>query len=120
MTIEDRGEGDALPARRTASRPEGLAADAAVTSSDLEDARGALADAEKRAGRHLLWAANGLSPAALVPFVGLLLEGSVGLVVVLLFLVFLIESWLYLRATSEAQRQRAVVERLLAGHPDEP
>ena len=120
MTNVNHGDGDAPLAGRTGAAPGAPPAAAAITDVDLEDARRALAGAERRARRHLLWAAIGLSPAALVPFLAFLFDGSFGLVVLLLVLVVLIEGWRFLRASSEARRHQVVVDRLIAGHADEP
>ena len=89
--------------------------EAALSDVDLADALRELEIAERRASRHLLWATLGLSPAALIPFVGLLAEGSLVLVVVLTTLVFFVEGWRHLRASKEAKRLRAVVARLEVG-----
>jgi hypothetical protein len=61
----------------------------------------------------------GLSPAALVPFVAFLLEGSVALLAALLVMVPLVELIRWRRARRHAGRLRALVDRLLDEHPDE-
>lgn len=90
----------------------------AIASADLTDALRELDDAQRRSKRHLMWALLGLSPAALIPFMGLLAEGSFGLIVVLVVLVLLVEGWRYVRAEKEASRLRAVVKLLEVGHPE--
>lgn len=89
-----------------------------LASADLGDALRELEVAERKAGRHLMWAVLGLSPAALIPFAGLLAEGSFGLILVLITLVFFIEGWRYLRASKEVSRLREVVLKLEVGHAD--
>ena len=79
-----------------------------------------LEDAQRKSRRHLRWALLGLSPAALIPFVGLLAEGSFGLIVVLVVLVLLVEGWRYLQAEKKASRLRAVVKLLEVRHPQSP
>lgn len=108
----------------SAGRPAKLACEAsaemsALTSTDLADAKRELVAAEGRAKRHLVWLLFGMSPAALIPFVGLLIEGSPELLFVLIWLVLIVEGWRYLRASREVRRLRAVVDRLEGGHPEQ-
>jgi hypothetical protein len=104
------------PPRSPRMEGEASAEMAALTSADLADARRNLAAAEGRAQRHLVWLILGLSPAALIPFVGLLIEGSPELLFVLVWLVLIVEGWRYLRASREVRRLRAVVARIEEGH----
>lgn len=91
-----------------------------LARADLADARERLDRAERKAARHLAWALLGLSPAALVPFLALLIEGSITLLAVLLVMVPLVEGWRYRCATGEVRRARALVDRLRAEHPEPP
>lgn len=90
----------------------------ALAEADLADARARLEGAERKAKRHLTWSVLGLSPAALVPFVAFLAEGSVALLAALLVMVPLVELVRWRRAKRHARRLRALVDRLADDHPD--
>lgn len=85
-----------------------------LIGADLADARSALVAAENKASRHLVWAMLGLSPAALIPFIGFLVEGSVNLIGPLIALVFLVEGGRYLLAQREVKRLHEVCKRIRA------
>lgn len=92
----------------------GLPRNLELISADLTDARTALGVAEDRASRHLVWAMLGLSPAALIPLVGLVVEGSLNLIGPLIALVFLVEGGRYLSAQREVKRLQEVCDRIRA------
>ena len=85
---------------------------AEIERLDRAEVRRALQAAEEKASRHLVWAALGLSPAALIPFVGFLIEGSVHLIWPLIVLVFFAEGGRYWLAQREVQRLREVLRRM--------
>jgi hypothetical protein len=63
------------------------AGEAALVQAEVEEVLEDLRKVRKRKKRHALWAIIGLSPAAVIPAVGLLMEGSLGLFVILCVLV---------------------------------
>lgn len=91
-----------------------------LVRADLADAKERLEVAERRAARHLAWALLGLSPAAVVPFLGLLVEGNLTLLAVLLVTVPFVEAGRYRRAKREVDRMQLLVKRLRAEYPDVP
>ena len=82
--------------------------------NDLLDVNERLEVAQSKMARHGVWALLGLSPIALVPFLGLLAEGRLGLVVALSVLVVLVESWRYTRSKDDVRRLTKVMDHLSA------
>jgi len=76
----------------------------AVDLAEREDLEERLLAVRKKKNRHLLWAVLGLSPAALIPAIGLLVEGNMGLLIVLLVLVFFGQVYGLARTSSEARK----------------
>lgn len=113
MTRVDSESDQAFSAGAEVTRSEGSRS-LDLIDTDLADARDALDGAEKRASRHLVWAALGLSPAALIPFLGFLAEGSFNLIGPLIVLVFLVEGGRYLLARRDAKRLHAVWQEIAA------
>ncbi len=66
--------------------------------ADLTDVELALERARKKEARHFAFAVFGMSPAALVPFVGLALEGEGALLAVLCVMVVIVEGWRWFMA----------------------
>lgn len=87
-------------------------ADALVRSRELQDLAERLDRARSRSSRHLLWAWLGVTPVALVPLVGLLLEGSLGLAVAMSAGVAAVELWRYGRAQREVRDLERVAQAL--------
>ena len=113
-----RGTGAMSPSERATTVPPRPRERLSLARADLADARERLDGAERKAARHLAWALLGLSPAALVPFLGLLVEGNLTLLAVLLVTVPFVEGWRYRRAKREADRLQMLVNRLRLEHPD--
>jgi len=110
----DFGPG-ASPSEPTAPTPEdpgGLPASALVGSADLLDGTDRLNTAKSHSRRHLLWASLGFSPMALIPLLGLFMEGSLGLVATLSVLVVGVELWRYTKAKQEVRYLEEEVEDL--------
>jgi hypothetical protein len=61
--------------------------EAALVEAREQELLDDLVAVQKKKRRHALWALLGLSPAAVIPAVGLFMEGSVGLFVLLCVLV---------------------------------
>lgn len=62
-----------------------------VIASEIADLEEALWKREKQGRRHLVWGLLGMSPAALLPFLGLLRSGAGGLAVGLVVAVVVVE-----------------------------
>jgi len=62
-----------------------------VIASEIDDLEEALWKREKQGRRHILWGFLGMSPAALLPFLGLLRSGAGGLAVGLVVAVVVVE-----------------------------
>ena len=77
---------------------------AAIELAEREDLERRLLAVRKKKNRHLLWAVLGLSPAALIPAIGLLVEGEMGLLMVLVVLVFLGQLYGLAKTSSEARK----------------
>lgn len=75
-----------------------------VLRAERDDLVERLAAARKEERRHLIWCVLGMSPAALVPFLGLALEGNVALMALLCALVVLVEGWRGVRSGREARQ----------------
>jgi hypothetical protein len=86
-----------------------------VLRADAQDVTDELAMARKAATRHALFALLGVTPAALLPMIGLLLQGSAPLVVTLCVLVALSEMRKWFRASKDVNR----LEMLLLEYEDE-
>lgn len=99
-----------------------LVGEALLGEADARDLRERLKKAERRKSRHGLWLMLGMSPSALIPFIGLTMEGSKELAVVLAALVVVVEAVQWLRAQREVTDLRtalAVAEERAAALPAE-
>ena len=88
---------------------------AALRETERADLEHALTKAQGRKSRHALWVLLGISPAAMIPALGLILEGSIALVVVLLVLVSVVEAVRWFQAAAVVSR----LEQALYGLDDE-
>jgi hypothetical protein len=104
--LEEAGAGASHPALPEESIPPALRA-------DLHDLQGELRRARKREVRHFVWAMFGVSPAALIPLLGLALEGEVALVALLCVMVVFVEGSRWIRAGKEVKRLEEALETLL-------
>jgi len=96
--------------------PEASDVESLARDLDLSDLNERLDAAQSNMRRHGLWALLGVSPLALVPIAALFLEGSATLLIVLITLVVLVESWRYATAKEEVRRLGKLVEHLEAQH----
>lgn len=71
--------------------------------AERDDILEALAAARKAETRHALWCMLGVTPAAVIPLVGLALEGNVALMAVLCGLVVLVEGWRWVAASRKVR-----------------
>ena len=69
--------------------------------------------AHRKERRHLLWAVLGITPAAFIPALGLLREGRMGLLVLLMILVTGSQVVSWIRASREAGRLEKKLGRML-------
>lgn len=97
--------GGRLPAARTLSPLQ------AAEKLDLEERLEATRKAEVR---HFIRCMLGVTPTAVIPVVGLALEGSVALLALLCVLVSLVEGWRWIRAGKESRRLGAALAALEA------
>jgi hypothetical protein len=88
---------------------------AVLLRAKVEDLEEELRVVRKRERRHFTWALVGISPAALLPAIGLFLEGSFGLVVILVILVTFTQVYQGVMAGAEAARLEEALERLARG-----
>ncbi len=75
-SLDQDGPDPGVPARADAGT-------AALVEVGIQEVLEDLVAVRKKKRRHALWAILGLSPAALLPAVGLLMEGSLGLLIIL-------------------------------------
>jgi hypothetical protein len=78
----------------------------------LEDMEHRLDAVRRREKRHLLWMFLGVSPAAAIPALGLFLEGSSDLLLLLFLLVSVVHCVYWNKAAREAERMEKEVFRL--------
>ena len=91
--------------------PPALRAERADVVEELRAAR-------KAEMRHLVWCMIGITPAAVIPFVGLALEGNVALMALLCVLVVFVEGWRWILAGRRVKALEMELTRLDAG--DDP
>lgn len=104
--------------RRDATGVQPSTGEALLGAADVQDLREQLVKANRRKSRHGLWLLLGMSPSALIPFVGLSLGGSTALVLALVVLVILVEAYQWLRAqgdVTELNMQLALAEQRARG-----
>ncbi|NNM05305.1 MAG: hypothetical protein HKO65_09395 [Gemmatimonadetes bacterium] len=64
-----------------------------IIQAEIDDVSRSLELVRKKKGRHALWALLGISPAAVIPAIGLMMEGSETLLVVLVLLVTITQGY---------------------------
>ncbi len=75
----------------------------ALALAERDDLEMKLQAVRKKRGRHVLWLALGVSPAAAIPALGLLAEGETVLLAVLLLLVFITQVYGWVGTSREAR-----------------
>jgi hypothetical protein len=83
-----------------------------VARLELEDMERRLQAVRRKERRHLLWMVLGVSPAAILPALGLLREGNLGLLVLLGVLVTFSQWYSWTKASNEAERLEKAILRL--------
>lgn len=92
-----------------------LPPDLRAEAADVEERLGKL---RKEQSRHLLWMALGVTPAAVIPLVGLALEDNVTLMALLCVLVVLVEGFRWMRTSVDVrrlERRRSEIEEEAEG-----
>jgi hypothetical protein len=79
---------------------------------EVEDLERELRAVQKKERKHFIWALTGISPAALIPMIGLFLTDSFGLLVLLALLVPISQFYLGVKASGEASRLKKSLEDL--------
>jgi hypothetical protein len=80
---------------------------------ELEELEQRLRVVHRKERRHLLWMVLGISPTAILPSLGLLLEGRIGLLLLLSGLVAVSQAYAWVKASREAERLEKVHRKLL-------
>ena len=83
-----------------------------VARADREDLTERLRVARKAEVRHFIRCMLGMTPTAVIPVVGLALEGNVALIALLCVLVVFVEGWRWIRAGKLVKRLQAELARL--------
>lgn len=97
--MRDPPPGEELEARSV----DGDAGETMALETRKEDAERELGALHRKASRHLMWVLLGVSPAAIIPALGLAAEGSEILLLVLMVLVTLTQGLAYARTRSRAR-----------------
>jgi hypothetical protein len=84
-----------------------------VRQTEIREAAERVEAVRKKKRRHGLWALLGISPAAMLPAIGLLLEGSLGLLVLLGFLVTGTQGYAWMKSMKEEEEAEEALRRLL-------
>lgn len=96
--------------------PEERSPEASLLSRlDREELESRLRVTLRKEKRHLLWMVLGISPAAVIPAIGLLREGSLGLLVILGVLVSMTQWVSWTKASREAESIEKRLNRLPKG-----
>jgi hypothetical protein len=84
----------------------------AIIQAEVKDLERELRAVRKKERWHFVWALTGVSPAALIPAMGLFLHGNYGLVVPFLLLVAISQFYLGVKAAGKAARPKRALEEL--------
>jgi hypothetical protein len=84
----------------------------AIIQAEVEDLERELRAVRKKERWHFVWALTGVSPAALIPAMGLVLRGNYGLVVPFVLLVTISQFYLGVKAAGKAARLERALEDL--------
>lgn len=86
-----------------------------ILETQLEDLELELRTVRREKRRHFVWALTGISPAAFLPAVGLVLVESYGLFLILLFLVSFSQVFLGIKASGKEARLERAIEEIRQG-----
>jgi len=93
----------------------GVAEKALAGKVEREDLERRIRVLRRRGKDHLLWTLLGISPAAIIPAFGLLLEGSTGLLALLGLLVTVTQGHAWVRVSREVEGLQERLDHLRAG-----
>ncbi|MHB1192145.1 MAG: putative signal transducing protein [Longimicrobiales bacterium] len=116
----DPGAADAAPGPPGYDRaaPPALRPLSHLQESDRRDLTERLEAARKAEVRHFIRCMLGVTPTAVIPIVGLALEGNVALLALLCVLVVLVEGWKWIRSGRLVRRLQGELARLEEGSED--
>ena len=83
-----------------------------LVQSEVEDLKRELRVVQRKERWHFVWAMTGISPAALIPMIGLFHEGSFGVLLLLAILVTISQFYLGGKAATRAHRLKQAIHRL--------
>lgn len=100
------------PVPETTDLDEVAVGSSILLQSEIEDLEQELRAVSRKERWHFVWALIGISPAALIPAIGLFREESYGLVILLVFLVMISQFYLGIKAAGKAARLKKALEDL--------
>ncbi len=111
---EEPGAADAAPGASGSDRaaPPALRPLSHLQESDRRDLTERLEAARKAEVRHFIRCMLGVTPTAVIPIVGLALEGNVALLALLCVLVVLVEGWKWIRSGRLVKRLQGELAKL--------
>ena len=84
----------------------------AIFQAEVDDLERELRAVKRKERWHFVWALTGMSPAALIPAMGLFLDGNYALVVPFVLLVTISQFYLGVKASGKAARLKRALEDL--------
>ena len=84
----------------------------AIVQAEVDELERELRAVRKKERWHFVWALTGMSPAALIPAIGLFLDGYYALVVPFVLLVTISQFYLGVKAAGKASRLKKALEDL--------
>jgi hypothetical protein len=87
-----------------------------IVRAEIDDLERELRAVRRKERWHFVWALTGISPAALLPVIGLFREESFGLIVLLSFAVTISQFYLGVKALGKATRLKRSLEELSSSH----
>ena len=83
-----------------------------LVQSEVEDLKRELRAVQRKERWHFEWAMTGISPAALIPLIGLFHEGSFGVLLLLAILLTIFQFYLGGKAATRAHRLKREINRV--------
>lgn len=91
---------------------EGPTGASILIGSEVEDLEQELRAVQRKQRRHFVWALTGISPAALIPMIGLFRSGSFGPLILLALLVSVSQIFQVGKAARKANRLKRALKNL--------
>jgi len=104
-----------LPGPDDCDRLEEVPASSSIIASEVSDLEQELRVVRRKARWHFVWIVLGISPAAIIPALGLIREGSRGLLALLAVLVTISQGYAGAKASKKAGELEATLKELKAG-----